>query len=90
MASSLFGSSHSIGSPVQQSLSNDIGQVKELLRNSANPMSTMQTLASRGNPNAQAALSYLQNGSTPKQAVLNILQERGIPVQLFMQNPLFK
>jgi hypothetical protein len=53
-------------------------------------MSVMQTLATQGNPAAQAAMAYLQNGSTPKQAVMGILQQRGIPLSMVLQNPLFR
>lgn len=53
-------------------------------------MSVVQNLANQGNPAAQAALTYLQNGSTPQQAVMGILQQRGIPLSVMLQNPLFK
>ena len=81
MASSLFSQ------PPQQQ---DINQVKFQLMNSSNPMATIQMMAASGDPRAQFALSNLQNGSSPRQAVLNILKQRGIPVQAFMNNPLFK
>ena len=73
-----------------QATPNDPAQIKALLQRSSNPMSVMQTLASQGNPAAQAAMSYLQNGSTPQQAVMGILQQRGIPLSMVLQNPLFK
>ena len=74
----------------QQTTPNNPAQIKSLLQNSSNPMSVVQTLASQGNPAARAALSYLQNGSTPQQAVMGILQQRGIPLSMMLQNPLFK
>ena len=94
MASSLFGT----GTPVttnpvassQQTIPNDPAQIKAMLQQSSNPMAVVQTLASQGNPAAQAAISYLQNGSTPQQAVMGILQQRGIPLSMVLQNPLFR
>lgn len=74
----------------QQTTPNDPQHIKALLQRSSNPMSVVQTLASQGNPAAQAALTYLQNGSTPQQAVMGILQQRGIPLSMMLQNPLFK
>ena len=74
----------------QQTTPNDPAQIKAMLQRSSNPMAVMQTLASQGNPAAQAAMSYLQNGSTPQQAVMGILQQRGIPLSMVLQNPLFK
>ena len=96
MASSLFGTGTPVTaatSPVansQWTTPNDPAQIKALLQRSSNPMSVMQTLATQGNPAAQAAMAYLQNGSTPKQAVMGILQQRGIPLAAMLQNPLFK
>lgn len=96
MASSLFGT----GTPAtmatnpvvnsQQTIPNDPAQIKAMLQRSSNPMGVMQMLASQGNPAAQAAMSYLQNGSTPQQAVMGILKQRGIPLAAMLQNPLFK
>lgn len=96
MASSLFGT----GAPATAATSsaenslrttpNDPARIKALLQRSSNPMSVVQMLASQGNPAAQAAMSYLQNGSTPQQAVMGILQQRGIPLAAMLQNPLFK
>lgn len=74
----------------QQTTPNDPQQIRALLQRSSNPMAVVQTLASQGNPAAQAALTYLQNGSTPQQAVMGILQQRGIPLSMVLQNPLFK
>lgn len=67
-----------------------MNQIKSQLMTSPNPMATIQMMAANGDPRAQFALSNLQNGSSPKQAVLNILRQRGIPAQAFMNNPLFK
>lgn len=74
----------------QATTPNDPQQIKALLQRSSNPMAVVQTLASQGNPAAQAAMSYLQNGSSPQQAVMGILQQRGIPLAAMLQNPLFK
>ena len=74
----------------QKTTPNDPQQIKALLQRSSNPMAVVRTLASQGNPAAQAAMSYLQNGSSPQQAVMGILQQRGIPLAAMLQNPLFK
>ena len=74
----------------QQTTPNDPQQIKALLQNSSNPRAVVQTLANQGNPAAQAAMTYLQNGSSPQQAVMGILRQRGIPLSMVLQNPLFK
>ena len=58
----------------QKTTPNDPQQIKALLQRSSNPMSVVQSLASQGNPAAQAAMSYLQNGSTPQ------LQQLGLTI----------
>jgi hypothetical protein len=65
-------------------------QIKAMLRNSSNPRAVVESLANQGNQDAQIALSFLQNGMTPQQAVLNQLQQRGIPLAILLNNPLFK
>ena len=87
MASSLFGTT---GTPTVGTNSPDLNSLKTTLQTSGNPYATVQQLAYQGLPAAQNAMLYLQAGMTPKQAVLKILNERGIPVQQFLQNPLFK
>lgn len=74
----------------QQTPPTDPMQIKAMLRNSSNPRAVVEMLARQGNPNAQGALSFLQNGMTPQQAVLNQLQQRGMSFANFLQNPLFK
>lgn len=87
MASSLFGQTQQ---PTMSNNANNMDEIKDLLRSSSNPLATLQTLASNGNTNAQTALTYLQNRSSARDAVMNVLQQRGIPVQAFLQNPMFK
>lgn len=90
MASSLFGTRTPVTMVNSQQTPTDPSQIKAMLQQSSNPMAVVQMLANQGNPSAQAAMSYLQNGTSPQQAVMGLLQQRGIPLAALLQNPLFK
>ena len=87
MASSLFGTT---GTTTVGTNNQEPNNLKSMLQQSSNPYATVQMLAQQGNQSAQGALSYLKPGMTARQAVFNELQRRGIPVQQFLQNPLFQ
>ena len=74
-------SSHNNSSNPNQQLNNNLQAIKEmmnLVRNSNNPMATLQTLAAQ-NPNFQQAFQLIQqNGGNLQQTFLNLARQQGI------------